>query len=613
MEKDIKMIKTSVKTVTPADKTTNVYCLSREEYEKLISKSITKSYKKASPKIADRINEQNKELLKDEQMVNRFEINQKSGCFITLKDHKENFSNNPTTRLINPAKNETGRISKAILDRINTDINKKLSLNQWKNTQGVIEWFKKIKNKTKCKFVTFDVKDFYPSISETLLKDAIAFATMQTSVTKREKAIITQARKSLLFTKDETWIKRDGGLFDVTMGAYDGAEVCELVGCFILTQLAEHLDVQNIGLYRDDGLASFANKSGPEMERIKKIIQQTFKKNKLEITIQANLTVVDYLDVTMNLRDDSYKPYTKPDNNILYIHKDSNHPRSVTKQLPTSIEKRLSTLSCNEKVFNESKPAYEEALRRSGYNVELKYAKQDTKENRNRKRNVIWFNPPFTSSVQTNIARKFLALIEKHFPPAHKFRKLFNKNNLKVSYSCMPSMKSIITAHNKKILTKSDGEAEQRTCNCARGKTCPLDGKCLSKNIVYKATISTENIDAIKVYYGACSTTFKDRLANHKKSFKNEEYRHETELSNEFWRTKKKRKKEPIVKWEIAQRCSAYNQTTGRCTLCLHEKLKIATHAGNNLLNKRNELVSKCRHQGKYALSKFDARDTCAL
>ena len=84
----------------------------------------------------------------------------------TLKDHKDNFANNPQVRLINPVKNELGRISKFILDKINLAIREHFSFNQWKNTQNVIDWFNKIPNKKVHKFVVFDIKEFYPLIKE---------------------------------------------------------------------------------------------------------------------------------------------------------------------------------------------------------------------------------------------------------------------------------------------------------------------------------------------------------------------------------------------------------------------------------------------------------------
>ena len=79
--------------------------------------------------------------------LNRIFINGKNNCFITLKDHKANFLNNPKIRQLNPAKNELGRISKAILDKINLNLRNATKVNQWKNPNDVISWFKSIKNK----------------------------------------------------------------------------------------------------------------------------------------------------------------------------------------------------------------------------------------------------------------------------------------------------------------------------------------------------------------------------------------------------------------------------------------------------------------------------------
>ena len=70
-----------------------------------------------------------------------------SNCFITLKDHNENFVKNPTTRLINLAKNKIGRISKSLLDKINICLCEKLKFNEWENTTDVINWFEKIDEK----------------------------------------------------------------------------------------------------------------------------------------------------------------------------------------------------------------------------------------------------------------------------------------------------------------------------------------------------------------------------------------------------------------------------------------------------------------------------------
>ena len=106
-------------------------------------------------------------------------------------------------------------------------------MNQWKNTVITINWFNSLKDKHLMKFVMFDNKDFYPSIMQDLLNKALSFASEYISLSKCDIDVINHARKLLLFDGSNTWIKKQGGLFDVSMGAYDGAEVCELVGTYV--------------------------------------------------------------------------------------------------------------------------------------------------------------------------------------------------------------------------------------------------------------------------------------------------------------------------------------------------------------------------------------------
>ena len=97
----------------------------------------------------------------------------------------------------------------------------------------------------------------------------------------------------------------------LTLGAYDGAEVCELVGTFLLNKLFLKYNKNEIGLYRDDSLAIFKNISGPKSEKTKKNIQKLFKENQLDIVIQCNMKAVNYLDVTLNLENSTYRLYQK--------------------------------------------------------------------------------------------------------------------------------------------------------------------------------------------------------------------------------------------------------------------------------------------------------------
>ena len=172
----------------------------------------------------------------------------------------------------------------------------------------------------------------------------------------------------------------------------------------------------------------------------------------------------------------------------------------------------------------------------------------------------------------------------------------------------MPNMKSIINMHNKKIINPPS-TINQRTCNCINKVQCPLQEKCLHKNILYKANITTNNeINSTKVYFGVTETTFKTRYGNHLKSFRHEQYKTDTELSIEAWKIKNNNANSTIV-WEKKSQHQSYNVNTKRCLLCLNEKLEIALYKENNLLNKRSELVSKCRHSNKYALASYDSKD----
>ena len=126
-----------------------MYRITKEEYNKMRRNAITSTYKKANENIKKRINKKGKEIVKKsfDNIIDRMDINAESNCFITIKDYKENFSNQLKVRLINPAKNELGRISKTILDNINIKLFKRAKINQWKNMVSTIKWFNSLKDK----------------------------------------------------------------------------------------------------------------------------------------------------------------------------------------------------------------------------------------------------------------------------------------------------------------------------------------------------------------------------------------------------------------------------------------------------------------------------------
>ena len=134
------------------------------------------------------------------------------------------------------------------MERIISDVKRSTKVNQWRETSTVIDWFKKIENKKSSRFIKFDIVDFYPSISEQLLHNAVAFAKLHTTISDQEIRILKHSRKALLFDSKDIWLKNsENPMFDVTMGSLDGAEVCEIVGLYLLHKVSVLLFKDNAG------------------------------------------------------------------------------------------------------------------------------------------------------------------------------------------------------------------------------------------------------------------------------------------------------------------------------------------------------------------------------
>ncbi len=555
----------------------------------------------------DTITIKDKQIAENLDIDDRIDVSAQRNPFITMKDHKPDFNNNPNCRLINPSKSEIGIISKKILDKINLEIIKSTNVNLWRCTNDAIEWFKAIPEKTQHAFITFDVCEFYPSISQELLMKALDYASRFTTITDQDREIVLHAKRSLLYHQNSPWMKRNAeNTFDVTMGSYDGAETCELIGLYMLSLIAPKFKDQ-VGLYRDDGIA-VCKATPKEIEKTKQEVSNVFKSNGHKITIEANKKTVNFLDVTLDITSGNYKPYMKPNNKLLYVHRQSNHPPALLKNIPHNINKRLNNISSCKEVFDEAIPPYQKALQESGYDYKLTFnpeVNQKSKRRKNRKRNITWYNPPWNSNVKTCIGKKFLAIIDKCFPPNHRLNKIFNRHTLKLSYSCMPNMKTIISSHNKKLLsqkTQTPAPTQQpKTCNCRKRKECPLEGQCLQTNVIYQATVTTQT--TTETYVGL-ATNFKERYRNHKTSFRHENRRNETELSKHIWSLKDANK--PFhLKWKVLQKSKAYSNINQKCNLCLLEKFIIICKKDLCTLNKRNELASSCPHRNRFTLRNF--------
>ena len=368
---------------------------------------------------------------------------------------------------------------------------------------------------------------------------------------------------------------KQGNNFDVTMGSLDGAETAETVALYFLHLLRNCITDSEVGIYRDDGLLLVHEANGPKVDRIRKKIIKVFKDNGLTISIESNLTVTDFLDVTLDLENEQYYPYRKPNNHPIYVSTSSNHPPSVIKEIPHMIENRISKLSCNKEEFERVKPFYQNILKESGYDYNISYQETNPSpsnihKNR-RKRKITWFNPPFSLNVKTQIGKKFFGLINKHFPKDHIYHKIINKNTIKISYSCLPNIENIIKSHNRSIVTQKQDEPQNR-CSCRIKSACPLNGNCLAKEIVYEATLETSQREY--KYTGLTEAPFKTRYANHKQSFKNKSLQNATELSKLVWNLKDQNAPYSLS-WKILAKKPTTSAGKKGCNLCTEEKMHI--------------------------------------
>ena len=150
--------------------------------------------------------------------------------------------------------------------------------------------------------------------------------------------------------------------FEVTMGCYDGAELCKLIGIYIQLLLESTLEKDQMCLYRDDGLIILRNTNNQETHKIRKKVISIFKSIDFKIEITTNLTEVDFLDVTFNLKENTYRLYKNQ--MITYINTSSNHPPQIIKHLTQTISERLSRNSSSAGIFEQSKLDYKKALKK---------------------------------------------------------------------------------------------------------------------------------------------------------------------------------------------------------------------------------------------------------
>ena len=367
LSKDIKEVKTSKYIWVRSDKSKNIYKIKPSKYQEILKSKIANNYKIDYNNTIEQIDKDTSKFASRLQIEDRLGKFKKKEAYILIKEHKPNFENKLPTRLINPSKTELGRISKRIIQNIVKSVKKANHCNLWWNLYETIEWFRRIKNKSKATFIQFDIIDFYPSITKNLQIDSINYARKYIDINNEQYEIILACRKTVIKNNDSTWVKNELDNFDVPMGGgYDSSQIADLVGIYIyiLNMLTRIFSPQQLGLYHNDGLLYIPNSNGPLSSSIQKRIIRAFKFLGFKIEISSNIKIVNFLDVTLDLSNNSYKPFIKTNQNPSSINVNSNHPKNIIKQIPKAVNLRIGKLSANKKIFKESSKRYIDALKK---------------------------------------------------------------------------------------------------------------------------------------------------------------------------------------------------------------------------------------------------------
>ena len=175
---------------------------------------------------------------------------------------------------------------------------------------------------------------------------------------------------------------------------------------------------------------------------------------------------------------------------------------------------------------------------------------------------------------------------------------IFNRDTVKVSYSCMQNMSKIYKEHNSKVTSTPCNQLT--LCNCWVKGECAMDGKYQTMDAVYECRVTWS--EPQKIYYELPEGNLHSK--NHKR------YSYETTLSSYVWHMKETSDVTLNLKWSVVRCATPYSNISKKCLLCLYEKLVIITYPRQQgLLNKQSELLCKCRHENKYLLKNFRVND----
>ena len=168
-------------------------------------------------------------------------------------------------------------------------------------------------------------------------------------------------------------------------------------------------------------------------------------------------------------------------------------------------------------------------------------------------------------------------------------------------------MPNMVKSHNEKVINKD--VKELKACKCRVKFECPLNGQCQGTNIIYKCTVLLSS-NPNKVYLGTAEGDFKERFYNHRKSFNSEASANDTTFLKYIWELKETSRLSPTLAWSIEKNVPPYSNISKKCLMCLQENFKIIHYpCPEELLNKRSELIFKCRHASKFLLSNWKTKN----
>ena len=157
-----------------------------------------------------------------------------------------------------------------------------------------------------------------------------------------------------------------------------------------------------------------------------------FNRHGLSIEASVKSKVTDFLDVIFDLSKNQFSPYKKPGDNLVYVDAKSDHPKKILKNVPVSVEKRLSGISSSREVFMAAAQPYQDALKQANHDHILEYQEDENNNNnddennndnrrqkRKRNRNLTYFTPPFSNTVRTKVGQEFLKIVDTSFPPGN--------------------------------------------------------------------------------------------------------------------------------------------------------------------------------------------------